>query len=227
MPSRWPSTPSPWPWPASGTCRPGSPPGRGGPRRDQPLRPEGDHPRWRRHHLVAARAAGPVPGGGHRGPARPDPVRVRPAPCQVGAAHDVLPARWWWYLALALTPETRGIIGAPELELMDESAWLVNVARGRMSTPTRWCPRSRPGRSPALRSTSPTPSRCPTATRCGICPTASSPRTPPTPSRWSCPCWPSGSAPTWPCSPPARPWSDWSTRRRLLSQRQSPRQSQR
>ena len=34
-------------------------------------------------------------------------------------------------LALALTPETTGIIGAPELAAMAESAWLVNVARGR------------------------------------------------------------------------------------------------
>ena len=32
--------------------------------------------------------------------------------------------------ALALTPETTGIIGARQLELMDETAWLVNVARG-------------------------------------------------------------------------------------------------
>lgn len=34
-------------------------------------------------------------------------------------------------LALALTPETEGIIGAEELALMDSHAWLVNVARGR------------------------------------------------------------------------------------------------
>lgn len=34
-------------------------------------------------------------------------------------------------LALALTPETEGIIGASELELMGRNAWLVNVARGR------------------------------------------------------------------------------------------------
>lgn len=34
-------------------------------------------------------------------------------------------------LALALTPETEGIIGAEELALMDDHAWLVNVARGR------------------------------------------------------------------------------------------------
>jgi phosphoglycerate dehydrogenase-like enzyme len=34
-------------------------------------------------------------------------------------------------LALALTPDTEGIIGASELELMGPNAWLVNVARGR------------------------------------------------------------------------------------------------
>jgi len=33
-------------------------------------------------------------------------------------------------LALALTPETRHIIGAPELDIMHEHAWLVNVSRG-------------------------------------------------------------------------------------------------
>jgi phosphoglycerate dehydrogenase-like enzyme len=33
-------------------------------------------------------------------------------------------------LALSLTPETRGIIGAKELDLMKQTAWLVNVARG-------------------------------------------------------------------------------------------------
>ncbi len=34
-------------------------------------------------------------------------------------------------LALALTPDTEGIISRDELELMEEHAWLVNVARGR------------------------------------------------------------------------------------------------
>src|SRR5690606_39069712 len=34
------------------------------------------------------------------------------------------------FLALALTPETRGVISAIELELMEPHAWLVNVARG-------------------------------------------------------------------------------------------------
>jgi phosphoglycerate dehydrogenase-like enzyme len=34
-------------------------------------------------------------------------------------------------LALALTPETEGLIGAPELAAMRPEAWIVNVARGR------------------------------------------------------------------------------------------------
>jgi phosphoglycerate dehydrogenase-like enzyme len=33
-------------------------------------------------------------------------------------------------LALSLTPATRGIIGAKEFDLMQQTAWLVNVARG-------------------------------------------------------------------------------------------------
>jgi phosphoglycerate dehydrogenase-like enzyme len=34
------------------------------------------------------------------------------------------------FVALALTPETRGLIGEIEFELMDPHAWVVNVARG-------------------------------------------------------------------------------------------------
>ncbi len=34
------------------------------------------------------------------------------------------------FVALALTPETRGIVAAPQLEAMDNRAWLINVARG-------------------------------------------------------------------------------------------------
>src|SRR5690606_22254400 len=34
-------------------------------------------------------------------------------------------------LALALTPETRGLIGEIELELMEPHAWLINVGRGQ------------------------------------------------------------------------------------------------
>jgi phosphoglycerate dehydrogenase-like enzyme len=36
------------------------------------------------------------------------------------------------FLALSLTPETTGIIGRRQLDLMDGDAWLVNVARGRI-----------------------------------------------------------------------------------------------
>jgi len=45
--------------------------------------------------------------------------------------HDALPGADVVFLALALTPETEGVIGAPELALMASHAWLVNVARGR------------------------------------------------------------------------------------------------
>ena len=34
------------------------------------------------------------------------------------------------FLAVALTPETRGLIGRSELEVMEPHAWIVNVARG-------------------------------------------------------------------------------------------------
>ncbi len=45
--------------------------------------------------------------------------------------HEVLPGADLVVLAVALTPETEGIIGAAELGLMEPHAWLVNVARGR------------------------------------------------------------------------------------------------
>lgn len=44
---------------------------------------------------------------------------------------DVLPGAAVVILALALTPETTRVIGAEQLAAMDETAWLVNVARGR------------------------------------------------------------------------------------------------
>ena len=44
---------------------------------------------------------------------------------------DALPDADVVVLALALTPETEGIIGRNELEVMANHAWLVNVARGR------------------------------------------------------------------------------------------------
>jgi phosphoglycerate dehydrogenase-like enzyme len=43
---------------------------------------------------------------------------------------DVLPSADLVVLALALTPETAGVIGSEELAAMADHAWLVNVARG-------------------------------------------------------------------------------------------------
>jgi phosphoglycerate dehydrogenase-like enzyme len=44
--------------------------------------------------------------------------------------HDELPLADVVVLALAVTAETIGVIGAPELALMKDDAWLVNLARG-------------------------------------------------------------------------------------------------
>lgn len=44
---------------------------------------------------------------------------------------DVLPGADLVVLALPLTPDTVGIIGARELALMEPHAWLINVARGK------------------------------------------------------------------------------------------------
>ncbi len=66
---------------------------------------------------VVRRRADPVPGA----------ARVVP----MDSLHDVLADALVVVLALALTPETTGVIGAPELDVMGEGSWLVNVARGR------------------------------------------------------------------------------------------------
>jgi len=46
--------------------------------------------------------------------------------------HETLAGARAVVLTLALTPDTRGLIGAAELALMDRKAWLVNVARGAL-----------------------------------------------------------------------------------------------
>lgn len=64
-------------------------------------------------------------------------VRRKPDPLP-GAARtfgfddrlDALPGADLVILALALTPETEGVIGGDELAAMEDHAWLVNVARG-------------------------------------------------------------------------------------------------
>ena len=47
------------------------------------------------------------------------------------ALHDLLPGTDLLVLALALTPETEGIIGTAELDLLPDHAWVVNLARGK------------------------------------------------------------------------------------------------
>ena len=62
----------------------------------------------------------------------------RPVPDGVAEVRDpsalasLLPAADFVALAAPLTAETRGMIGAAELALMKPSAWLVNVARGKL-----------------------------------------------------------------------------------------------
>lgn len=62
---------------------------------------------------------------------RADPVPGAARTVTTSELHEVLPGALVVFLALALSPSTTGIIGTRELELMDERAWLVNVARGR------------------------------------------------------------------------------------------------
>lgn len=45
---------------------------------------------------------------------------------------ELLPSADFVVLATALTPRTKGLLGAGELELMKPSAWLINVARGAL-----------------------------------------------------------------------------------------------
>jgi phosphoglycerate dehydrogenase-like enzyme len=62
---------------------------------------------------------------------RPDPVPGAARVLPVDRLGDALGDALVVVLALALTPETVGIIGEPELDAMAETSWLVNVARGR------------------------------------------------------------------------------------------------
>lgn len=61
---------------------------------------------------------------------RPDPLGGVARVLPTERLHEALPGAQVVFLALALTPETTGIIGAAELAAMDDDAWLVNVARG-------------------------------------------------------------------------------------------------
>ncbi|HLI02033.1 MAG TPA: D-isomer specific 2-hydroxyacid dehydrogenase family protein [Acidimicrobiales bacterium] len=61
---------------------------------------------------------------------RADPLPGAARTVATAQLDEVLPGALVVFVALALTPETTHIIGARQLELMDRSAWLVNVARG-------------------------------------------------------------------------------------------------
>ncbi|HEX4245115.1 MAG TPA: D-isomer specific 2-hydroxyacid dehydrogenase family protein, partial [Acidimicrobiales bacterium] len=72
---------------------------------------------FRVHTTVVRRSAEPLPGASRTMP--------------LADLHDSLAGSLVVFLALALSPETTGVIGAAALGHMDERAWLVNVARGR------------------------------------------------------------------------------------------------
>jgi phosphoglycerate dehydrogenase-like enzyme len=61
---------------------------------------------------------------------RPDPLPGAARTVGQADLHQALDGAQVVFLALALTPETTGIIGADELAAMRGDAWLVNVARG-------------------------------------------------------------------------------------------------
>jgi phosphoglycerate dehydrogenase-like enzyme len=61
----------------------------------------------------------------------PEPLEGVAEVVEASALHGALAGADLVVLALALTPETEGIIDAAALEAMASHAWLVNVARGR------------------------------------------------------------------------------------------------
>ena len=73
---------------------------------------------FRTQVTVVRRSAGPVPGAART-------VTTEHLREALTGAQAVV-------LTLALTPQSRGLIGRAELELMDQQAWLVNVARGAL-----------------------------------------------------------------------------------------------
>ena len=60
----------------------------------------------------------------------PEPLAGAQRVVPAGALHEALPGADVVVVALALTPETTGIVDAAALALMEEHAWLVNVGRG-------------------------------------------------------------------------------------------------
>jgi phosphoglycerate dehydrogenase-like enzyme len=61
----------------------------------------------------------------------PDPLPGASRTLPLAELHDAVAGSLVVFVALALSPETTGIIGSAAFGHMDERAWLVNVARGR------------------------------------------------------------------------------------------------
>ena len=70
-------------------------------------------------------------------------------------------------IAAPATDATRTSSARDELAAMQPHSWIVNIARGSLIDTDALVEALRAERSAARRSTSPTPSRSPTATRCG------------------------------------------------------------
>src|SRR5690606_32976760 len=62
---------------------------------------------------------------------RPDPVAGADRVVTLDALDEVLAEADAVVLALALTPETEGLVDRARLDLLGPDGWLVNVARGR------------------------------------------------------------------------------------------------
>jgi phosphoglycerate dehydrogenase-like enzyme len=63
---------------------------------------------------------------------RAEPVAGATRTVTSARLHETLPGARAVVLTLALTPQSRRLIGQKELEAMDQQAWLVNVARGAL-----------------------------------------------------------------------------------------------
>ena len=105
---------------------------------------------------------------------------------------DALPGADLVVLALALTPETEGLFGRDEFEMMEDHAWIVNVARGRHIITDHLVEalQRRTIGGAGLDVTDPEP--LPDGHPLWACRTASSPRTSATRLRWPSRCWRSG-----------------------------------
>ena len=137
----------------------------------QPPGRPGHDPRRRRHRRFAPVAAGPVRLRRHGGP--PQSRRWRAARV-VGSDRmdEALEGAEVVVLALALVPETEGIIDARRLALLAPDATLVNVACGRHAVTDDLVAALGTARWAAPGWTSPIPSPCPTGIPCGSLPNA-------------------------------------------------------